>query len=104
MPSGVRHISNIDRSILVCRSWVDGATSIAIKKTAQLSSFIGCSCVRQKVVNCPARDILCSQFDVTHISQAISSALLVNSVGSLNDRMKRRRCGAKSSVGIGGGW
>ncbi|PWV06151.1 hypothetical protein C3747_119g84 [Trypanosoma cruzi] len=77
MSSGVRFISSMDRSILAYCSRVDGATSIAIKKAPQLSSFIGRSCVRQKVVNCPARDILCSHVDGAHISRATSFALLI---------------------------
>ncbi|RNC53415.1 hypothetical protein TcCL_ESM09255, partial [Trypanosoma cruzi] len=54
MPSGVRSICNMDRSILACCRRVDGATqTIAAKKAAQLSALIGCLCVQQKAVNCP---------------------------------------------------
>ncbi|RNF23891.1 hypothetical protein TcG_01246 [Trypanosoma cruzi] len=78
MSSGVEFISTMDRSILACCRRVDGATSnIATKKAAQLSSFIGCSCVRQKVVNCPTSDILGSFIGSAHISQAYSFALLI---------------------------
>ncbi|KAF8280237.1 hypothetical protein TcYC6_0001020 [Trypanosoma cruzi] len=45
--------------------------------TAQLSSLIGCACVRQELVNCPASDILSSYFDGARISQANSFALLM---------------------------
>ncbi|RNC47676.1 hypothetical protein TcCL_NonESM02441 [Trypanosoma cruzi] len=50
MSSGVRHISDIDRSILSYCGRVDGATSIAIKKAAQLFSLVGCSCARPKTL------------------------------------------------------
>ncbi|RNC52309.1 hypothetical protein TcCL_ESM10489 [Trypanosoma cruzi] len=77
MSSGVRSISNMERSILAYCSRVDGATSIPIKKAAQLSSSIVRSCVRQKVVNCPARDILCTHGGGAHISRAASFPLFV---------------------------
>ncbi|EAN85843.1 hypothetical protein Tc00.1047053510829.20 [Trypanosoma cruzi] len=77
MSSGVGFISDTDRSVLECCCRVDGATSIAIKKAAQLSSFIGCSCVRQKVVNRPARDIPRSHVDGAHVCRAYSFALLI---------------------------
>ncbi|RNC39698.1 hypothetical protein TcCL_NonESM10917 [Trypanosoma cruzi] len=77
MSSGVRFISNMERSILAYCSRVDGATSIPIKKAAQLSSSIVRSCVRHKVVNCPARVILGFHFDGTHIYRAASFPLFV---------------------------
>ncbi|PWV10021.1 hypothetical protein C3747_73g133 [Trypanosoma cruzi] len=52
MSSGVEFIPSMDCSILAYCCRVDGAISnIATKKAAQLSSFIGCSCVQQSTEN-----------------------------------------------------
>ncbi|RNC33685.1 hypothetical protein TcCL_Unassigned03595 [Trypanosoma cruzi] len=53
MFNGVQSICNRDRGILAYCSQFDGATSIANKKAAELSSLIGRSCMQQKFVNRP---------------------------------------------------